>query len=105
MLFIQRIDFDFFAGLRVVRLDSTGAQALFLAVADKPLGLFGGVLLVVNVELLHQAFDGAELVLGVQNLERLRQIRQLVMRPQQTVAQAVEGANPHATHVDGQHGA
>ncbi len=39
----------------------------------------------------------------VQNLERLRQVGQFVMRAQKAVAQAMERANPHATHVQGQH--
>ena len=39
----------------------------------------------------------------IQNLEALRQVRHLEVRAQKTVAQAVEGANPHAMHVDRQH--
>ena len=46
----------------------------------------------------------AELVLRVQNLKSLRQAGELVVRAQEAVAQAVEGAYPHAAHVDGQHG-
>ena len=40
----------------------------------------------------------------VKNLKRGRQAGQLVVGPQKAVAQAVEGADPHAAYVDGQHG-
>ena len=45
-----------------------------------------------------------ELVLRVQNLERLRQVGQLVVRTQEAVTQAMEGADPHAPHVQWKHG-
>jgi hypothetical protein len=84
-------------------LDVAGAQAVFLAAGDEPLRLLGREALVVDVVLLHQPLDGRQLVLRVQDLEALRQVGQLVVRAQEAVAQAVEGADPHAAHVDGQH--
>ena len=53
--------------------------------------------------LLHQTLDGGELVLRIQNLKRLRQARQLPVRPQQTITQTVESAYPHAAHLRLQH--
>jgi hypothetical protein len=79
------------------------AQAVLLAATDEPLRLLGRKTLVVDAELLHQPLDRRELVLGVQDLEALRQVGQFVMRAQEAVAQAVEGADPHATHIDRQH--
>jgi hypothetical protein len=61
------------------------------------------ILLVVDVERLQQALDRRQLVGGIEDLERLRQARVAVMRAQQPVAQAVEGADPHAARVDRQH--
>ena len=57
----------------------------------------------MNIVLLHQAFDGGQLVLGIQNLEGLRQPRQLPMRAQQAIAQAVESAYPHTARAALQH--
>jgi hypothetical protein len=45
-----------------------------------------------------------QLVLRIQDLETLGQVGQLAVGPQQPVAQAVEGADPHAAHIDRQHG-
>ena len=47
--------------------------------------------------------DRRELVLRVEDLEALRQGGQLPVRAQEAVAQAVEGADPHAAHRDRQH--
>ena len=81
-----------------------GALAFFFAAGNEILQLLRHKALGVDVVLLAQALDGGELVLRVQNLEGLRQARRLVVRAQQAVAQAVEGANPHPAHAHGQHG-
>ena len=103
LLFVQRIEFNLFTGVRVFGVHIARALAVFFAAGDEPHQLLGWVALVVHIELFAQPLDGAELVLHIQNLEALWQIRQLVVGAQQPVAQAVEGADPHATHVDGQH--
>ena len=54
--------------------------------------------------LFAQSLDGRQLVLGVEYLKGLRQIGHLVMCAQEPIAQAMEGANPHAPHIHGQHG-
>ena len=56
----------------------------------------GGNRLVVDVVRLVQPLDQRELVLRVEDLEELRQVRVAVMRAQHPVAQAVERADPHA---------
>ena len=104
LVFIELVNLDLTACLFVTRLHRSGAQALLLASANEVLRLLGRKALVVHVVGLHQALDCTELVLRVQNLKPLRQIGQLVVRPQKPVAQAVKGADPHAAHVDRQHG-
>ena len=101
LLFVQRVQLDLFARLFVARHHVARALAVFLAAADEVLHLLGRITLVVHIELFAQALDGRELVLRVEDLEGLRQVGQLVVRAQEAVAQAVEGADPHAAHVDG----
>ena len=52
---------------------------------------------------LEHALDRGLLVLRVEDLEELRQARVAVVRAQEAVAQAVEGADPHAARADRQH--
>ena len=52
---------------------------------------------------LHQALDRGELVLRVEDLEGCGRPGLAVVRAQHAVAQAVEGADPHAARVDRQH--
>ena len=101
---VEFVDLDFFAGVRIGGVDVFGPKCIFLATVDEPLGLLGWKALVIDVELFVQALDRRELILDVQDLKGLRQLRQLPMGPQQTVAQAMESPDPHAPHVDGQHG-
>ena len=63
----------------------------------------GGILLLVQRLRLRQALDERQLVARVEDLEELRQARVAVVRAQQPVAEAVEGAHPHAARVDRQH--
>jgi hypothetical protein len=44
---------------------------------------------------LHHALDQAQLVVAVQHLETLRQLRLLPVQAQQAVRQTMEGADPH----------
>ena len=104
LVFVELVDLDLLARFLVARLDPMGAQAFFLVARYEVLDLLGREKLVVDVELLHQPLDGRELVLRVQNLERLRQVGQLVVRTQEAVTQAMEGADPHAPHVQWKHG-
>ena len=107
LVFVDLVQLDLLFQRRVWRAVLThhvlSAQAVLLAAGDEILQLLGRVAFLVDVELLAQALDGRELVLRVQDLKALRQIRHLEMRAQKTVAQAVEGANPHAAHVQRQH--
>ena len=104
LLLVELVDLDLLARVRVIGHHVAGAHALFLAAGNEVLQLLGREALVVHVELLAQALDGRQLVLRVQDLEGGRQLRRLVVGAQQPVAQAVEGAYPHAAHVVGQHG-
>ena len=92
------------ARILVVYLNLPRAQALFLVAVDEVLEVAGRILLVVHVQGLEQPLDHCELILGVQDLEGLRQARIPEVHAQQPVAQAVEGAHPHPARVDGEHG-
>ena len=104
LLFIELVNRHLAPGLFVLQLNLMGAQAVFLAAANKPLHLLLRKALVVQRELLVQALDGGELVLRVENLKTLRQVGSFGMCAQKPVAQAVEGADPHAAHIERQHG-
>ena len=106
LLFVELVELDLLARVHVVcgHRHVAGAHALFLAARNEILQLLGWKAFVVHVVLLAQALDGRQLVLRVQNLKRLRQARRLVVRTQEPVAQAVEGANPHTAHADREHG-
>ena len=92
------------AALRlVVRLHHRGAQTGFLGIADEVLQIARAVTLLVDILRFHQTLDRGELVLAVQDLERLRQAGRLVVDAQQPIAQAVERADPHAAQVHRQH--
>ena len=104
LVFIQLVDLDLLSRLGIAGFDHRGAMALFFAARNEILDLLGREALVIDVVLLHQALDGRELVLRVQDLERLRQVGELVVRAKKAVAQAMKGADPHAAHVQRQHG-
>ena len=104
LLFIKRINFYFLAHFIVAYRYIFGTLAVFLAASKKVHQLFGGEAFIVDVELLAKPLDARQLILRIQNLKSRRQIDQLVMGAQKTVAQPMEGANPHATYVDWQHG-
>ncbi|MDH6590726.1 hypothetical protein M2165_000615 [Variovorax sp. TBS-050B] len=103
LLLVELVELDFLAVVVAADLDVAGAQAVFLGAGDEPLRLLGRIAFVVDVELLHEPLDRRELVLRVEDLEGRRQVRELPVRAQEAVAQAVEGADPHAAHVHGQH--
>ena len=103
LVFVGLVDLDHLARLRVVRLDVARALALFLVAGDEPAHLLGHETLFVEVHRLDHALDRRHLIGAVEDLERLRQRRQLPVRTQEAVAQTVEGADPHAAHVDRQH--
>ena len=102
--FVQGVELDLFSRLFVARHHVGRAQAIFFAAADEVLHLLGRVTVGVDVVLLAQALDRRELVLSVENLKGLRQTRHHMVGAQKPVAQAVEGADPHAAHIHRQHG-
>ena len=56
--------------------------------------------LLVEAEFADHPLDQPLLIVGVEDLEILRQLRFLPVRAQQAVGQAVEGPDPHALRVD-----
>ena len=74
-------------------------QALLLGAVDEGLHLLGRVLLIIHAQAFHQPLDGRELVLAVENLKGGRQGCISVVGPQKPIAQAMEGAHPHALEV------
>ena len=105
LVFVELVHLDLLAGVRVAGDHVFGTQPLLFATRNEPHQLLGRKALIVNLELLAQPLDGGELILGIQNLKSLGQPCRLVVCPQEAVAQAVEGANPHAAHIHRQHGA
>ena len=103
LLLVGLVDLDLLARLLVAWLDVARAQAVVLAAGDEPGHLLGHEALLVEVHALDHALDGRQRIGAVEDLERLRQAGQLPVRAQEAIAQAVEGADPHPAHVDGQH--
>ena len=104
LLLIERINLYFFAAFFVTHGHIFGTLAVFLAAGNEVHQWLGRKALVIDVELLAEPLDGRELVLSIQNLEGRRQVGELVVRAQKAVAQTMKSANPHATHIDRQHG-
>ena len=105
LLFVELVKLSLTAGVAIAHWHILRAHALFLAVRNKPAQLLGRKAVFVHRQLLAQALNGAKLVLRIQNLEGLGQGGGFEMRPQKTIAQAVESAYPHAAHRNRQHGA
>ena len=97
---VQRVVLDLAACELVAGLDRVRAQPLLLGAGDEPLQLLRREALVVDVVRLVHPLDQRQLVLRVHDLEQLRQVRLAVVRAEHPVAQAVEGADPHAAGVD-----
>jgi hypothetical protein len=100
LVFILGIQFDALLRVMVVSLGLSGAHALLLVGVDEMAQLARRVFLVVDVQVLQQAPDHRQLVGGIEDLEGLRQPGLAAVGAQQPVAQAVEGADPHAARVD-----
>ncbi len=81
-----------------VKIDVAGAQPLVLLAVDVAHHGARGPVLLVEVERLEHPADQPVLVVGVEDLEILRQARIQMVGPQQSVGDAVEGADPHAAH-------
>ena len=97
------VDLDGTARLVVGGLHIACPLAFLLPAVDEPLHLARRETVVVDVHGLQQPLHHGELVGGIEDLEGLRQPRVAVMDPQHPVAQAVEGADPHAARVHRQH--
>ena len=80
-------------------LDVAWTQAFVLLRVDPPLRLARRPALLIEAELADHPLDQALLVIGVENLEILRQLRLAPVSTQQAVGQAVKGAHPHALGV------
>lgn len=80
----------------VVGLDVLRAQALVFLAVDVPHRLTRRPLLLIDVQRLDDALEQPQLVVAVEDLEILRQVGFQVVGAQQTMRQAVEGADPHA---------
>ena len=103
LVLVGLVDLHQLLRLAVVDLDVLRPQPVLLGAGDEPGHLLGDEALLVELHRLDDALDGRQRVGRVEDLEALRQPGQLPVRAQEAVAQAVEGADPHAAHVDGQH--
>src|SRR5687768_10271837 len=79
-------------------------KPFFFCPVYKPLNLPRRKLLVICTQTLQNALDDGQLIPGVQNLESLWQSRVPVMGSQQSVAEPMKSAYPHAGGTDRQHG-
>ena len=77
-------------------LNMVRAQPFVFLTVDVPHRLTRRPLFLVKVHRLDQTLQQTELVFAVEDLKILRQVGVHMMRAQQAVRQAVEGANPHA---------
>ena len=77
-------------------------EALVLLCVDEPLDLPGNPAAVVDLQVLEQALDEAQLVVGVDDLEVLRQAGLTPVTPEHAVGEAVERADPQVSdrHVE-----
>ena len=101
---VGRVQLDSTPGKFVKDLDFIGAVPGLLGAVYKPLHLTRRELVLINIQRLEHAFDRRKLVLGVENLEGLRQAGIAVMRTQHAITKPVEGPHPHAARVDRHHG-
>ena len=99
LVFVGLVDGQLHTTQFVARRQVLGTLPRILRIGDEIAGLLGHALFFVKLQRLDDAFDGRELILGVQNLKRLRQTGQLRMRAQKAVAQTVESADPHGPRV------
>ena len=79
-----------------VALNVMRAQPFIFLAVDVPHCLTRRPLLLIEIHRLNQTLQQTELVFAVEDLEILRQVGVKMMRTQQTVREAVEGAYPHA---------
>ena len=96
-LLIELIELEIGAGCGITeRLYVPGPQTVILLVVDVAHHGAGRPLLLVEIEGAHHPLDETQLIVAIEDLEILRQIGIQMMSPQQTVGNAVEGAQPHA---------
>jgi hypothetical protein len=85
--------------LVALRLDVLRPAALVLLRVDPPRDLPRREARLVQLQRLHHALDQPQLVVAVQYLETLRQLRVPPVQAQQAMGDAVEGADPHAARI------
>ena len=84
-------------------IDIFRAQPGLLRAIDEVLQIARRVLLIVDIVRLEQALDGGKLVGRIEDLKGLGQRGVTVVSAQQAIAQAMKGADPHASGIDRQH--
>ncbi len=95
VLLIDVVELVQLTGKGVGRWDDMSGTTTFVFLAvDVPLDLFGWITTVVDIVLFHQALDQTYLIIAIQNLEVLRQLRFTPMLLQQPVSKPVEGTDP-----------
>src|SRR5690606_16305067 len=99
---IHAIDLYQASVMRVVRRHYVGTKALFLGSVYEALHITRGIFFVVDAGALDEALDCRQLVGGIEDLKSLRQIRITMMRPQQSIAEPVKSAHPHAPRIQRQ---
>ena len=103
LVVVGGVQLDATARVVVIGFDVAGALPLFLRVVDEVGHAARRKLLVVDIQGLQQPLDRGKLILGVENLEGVRQPGIAVMGAQHAVAQTVEGTDPQPARDDRQH--
>src|SRR5210317_1846206 len=95
--FIGAVDAQHGFGVFVAEVvDVACTQAFVFLAVDIPLALFGGPALFVDLQFSVDAFDEAQLIVAIEDLEVLNQSGLFPVRPQQSVSKSVKRAYPHA---------
>ena len=89
--------------VRLRCLDMRRAQTLVLLGVDVPLALSRWPAGLVQVQFPADALDQPQLIIGIENLEVLRQTDLLPVGLEQTQRDAVEGAHPQMVDINVQH--
>ena len=99
--FVSLVEGDHLPSVRIALIvQMLRAQPLVFLAVDEVLNLTRHPAAVVNLEVLQQSLNESQLVVRVDDLEALRQLRFTPVAPQHAMGQAVERANPQVLYRD-----
>ena len=105
LFFVLAIDRDHLVGEEIASaVDVVRPQTLVLLLIDEALHLTGRPTGLVELHRLEDPLDQTKLVVRIQDLELLRELRVLPVRAQKSMGESVEGADPHPADRHAEHG-